>query len=228
MAYSGLIKTNGVVRLLAVCGLLASAFVAAAPTIAQAQQLESPWFGNDSSGRRGPWSVMVFGGPLSEGELSDIIIPSSKGMTMTDTGFIGAAVSKEVWRWKGLSVELEGGVGYQFGDFNGVDNSAAQVWGAAYAKYDDFPWNHFIHTSIGGSVGINITSDKTAFENAETKNGDTVNLLHYFSPEISFALPSNLNNELVLRLHHRSSASGAFGCEGCGANFITVGIRRHF
>ncbi|WP_050786153.1 hypothetical protein [Ahrensia sp. R2A130] len=188
--------------------------------------LSSPYFDNKPD--RGLWSVMIFGGQLTENELSDIVVPT-EGANFTDTSFIGAALNKEVWRWKGFSVEAEGGIGYQFGDFRGQDNSSFQAWGALYGRYDAFPWNHIIHTSIAGSIGLNYTSEKTAFENFETPGaGQTKNILHYFSPEIAFSLPSDLNKEVVFRLHHRSGASGAFGCDGCGSNFVTVGYRHRF
>ena len=83
--------------------------------------LSSPFFGNHSGGKRGPWGLMIFGGRLTENELADIIIPKSdKGSRWTDTYFIGGALSKEVYRWEGFSVELEGGLGYQFGEFQNV------------------------------------------------------------------------------------------------------------
>ncbi len=193
--------------------------------------LSSPFFGNHSAGKRGPWAVMIFGGRLTENELADIIIPKSdKGSRWTDTYFIGGALSKEVFRWEGFSVELEGGLGYQFGDFQNVDNSAAHVWGATYFRYDDFPWNHFVHTSMAISVGLNYISDETALENDQTKGGDgrTEKLLHYLSPEITFAHPDSLEHEVVVRLHHRSSADGVFGCKGCGSNIVTLGYRYRF
>ena len=40
------------------------------------------------------------------------------------------------------------------------DNSAAHVWGATYFRYDDFPWNHLVHTSMAISVGLNYISDE--------------------------------------------------------------------
>lgn len=176
------------------------------------------------------WSVMLFGGPMVEQELAGIIFPSD-GIEPTGTTFVGAALSKRVYEFDqpyltGFSIELEGGVGYQFGD---SEDEAAQVWGAAYLRYDAFPWNHIVRTSVAGSVGLNYISEKTAFENEETKgDGKTKHVLHYFSPEITFSAPDNPDDELVLRLHHRSSASGAFGCEGCGSNYITFGYRKRF
>lgn len=186
--------------------------------------LTSPFFAGSGDGK---WAVMVFGGQLTENELAGILIPR-RGGRFTDTSFVGATLSREVFRWEGFSIELEAGAGYQFGDFRGVDNDGGQVWGAAYARYDDFPWNHLVKTSVAASVGLNYAFEKTAFENYETKNGNTVKLLHYFSPEITFAHPDSPENEIVVRLHHRSSASGFFGCDGCGSNFVTLGYRRRF
>ena len=93
--------------------------------------LTSPWFGNHGGGRKSPWSLMIFGGQLSENELADIIIPdSSVGARWTDTSFIGAALSKEVYRWNGFSVELEGGLGYQFGGLSESGTIARHKSGA--------------------------------------------------------------------------------------------------
>ena len=168
------------------------------------------------------WSATIFLGVLSRGELADIIVPDlDKGFE--DTGFVGAAVAREVARWKGFSIELEAGAGGQFGD-----NATGQVWAASYLRYDRFPWNDIVHTSIATSVGVNYAFRNTAFEIAETTEGRTRRLLHYFSPEITFALPEARENELVLRVHHRSSAAGIFGCDGCGSNVVALGFRKRF
>ena len=170
----------------------------------------------------GKWAATVFLGVLSRGELADIIVPDfDKGFE--DTGFIGGALSREVARWRGLSIELEGGAGAQFGD-----NATGQVWAASYLRYDRFPWDRYIHTSIATSIGVNYAFNRTDFEIAETTQGRSQKLLHYFSPEITFALPEARENELVFRVHHRSSFAGAFGCDGCGSNVVTVGFRKRF
>lgn len=208
-----------------VCGAFAIMFAVAVPA-SGSDDLSSPFFSGEGDGK---WAAMIFGGQLTENELADIIVPDpDRGARFTDTSFIGAALSREIYRWHGFSVELEGGAGYQFGDFRGVDNSSGQVWGAAYFRYDYFPWNHLIHTSVAGSVGLNYAFRETAFENYETKVGTTEKILHYFSPEIAFSLPDRREHELVIRLHHRSSANGAFGCDGCGSNFVTLGYRHRF
>ncbi len=183
--------------------------------------LSSPFFDGTGDGK---WAATLFVGQLTENELSEIIIP--RGTTFTKTSFIGGALSREIYRWHGFSVEAEAGLGYQFGGGSGQD--AGHVWGALYGRYNDFPWNDYVKTSVAISVGLNYMTDETDFENAETNDGDAEKLLHYLSPEITFAMPENENQEFVLRLHHRSSASGFFGCEGCGSNIIAFGFRQRF
>jgi len=184
-------------------------------------ELSSPFFNGTGDGK---WATTLFVGQLTENELAEIVFPQD--VTFTSTTFVGAALSRELYRWKGFSIEAEGGLGYQFG--GGSDESAGHVWGALYGRYDAFPWNHVVHTSVAGSIGLSYITQQTAFENSETNDGDTKQLLHYFSPEITFALPDHRDKELVLRLHHRSGANGAFGCDGCGSNIISFGFRKRF
>lgn len=172
------------------------------------------------------WKAMIFGGRLSEHEIAGIINPT-KPPSYTRANFVGLALSREVYRWKGFSIDLEGGIGYQFAP-SSDNNSTGHVWGAAYLRYNDFPWNHIVHTSVAGSVGLNYVNRITRFETDETTSGQPQKLLHYFSPEIAFSLPERRDLELVLRIHHRSSAKGVFGCGGCGSNIPTIGLRKAF
>ena len=54
---------------------------------------------------------------------------------------------------------------------------------------------------------------------------DEAILQHYLSPEIAFSLPEHPENELVLRLHHRSSSYYHFWDVITGSNVIAVGLR---
>ena len=183
--------------------------------------LSSPFFDGTGDGK---WAATLFVGQLTENELSEIIIP--RGTTFTKTSFAGGALSREIYRWHGFSVEAEAGAGFQFG--GGSGQTAGHVWGALYGRYNDFPWNDYVKTSVAISVGLNYMTDETDFENQETAVGDTEKLLHYLSPEVTFAMPDNENQEFVVRLHHRSSADGFFGCDGCGSNIIAFGFRQRF
>ncbi|MFD0917328.1 hypothetical protein ACFQ14_13015 [Pseudahrensia aquimaris] len=204
---------------------LGAALMSAVPMYASAEEVSGEFLGARSEKA---WSIMLFGGPMVDAELADIVIPSGS-IDGTGTTFVGVALNKRVYEFdgwaSGFTIELEAGAGYQFGE---SPDESGQIWAAAYGRYDEFPWNHIVRTTVAASVGLNYSTEKTAYENNETKVGNTKHVLHYFSPEITFSAPSNPDDELVLRLHHRSSASGAFGCEGCGSNYITFGYRKRF
>src|SRR5450759_3222178 len=64
---------------------------------------------------------------------------------------------------------------------------------------------------------------------SETYPGDpTSHLLHYFSPEITFALPEFKQHELLIRYHHRSGVFGTFNGVWGGSNVIALGYRYRF
>jgi hypothetical protein len=52
--------------------------------------------------------------------------------------------------------------------------------------------------------------------------------LHYFSPEITFALPEHKEHELLIRYHHRSGVFGTFNGVWGGSNVLTMGYRYRF
>ena len=52
--------------------------------------------------------------------------------------------------------------------------------------------------------------------------------MHFFSPEVTFALPSHPGTELVFRMHHRSGVFGLVSDAWGGAQYATVGLRIRF
>ena len=125
-----------------------------------------------------------------------------------------------------LDFEVEGGAGYQFAE--GSENDSGQVWVGFYARYDNFPWNDVIKTTIAVNTGLNYSFKKTAFEESFSSSQGTKNLLHYLAPEVTFAVPEYDDFEAVFRLHHRSAVNGLFGCTNCRNNMVTFGIRGKF
>ncbi len=166
------------------------------------------------------WNVMVFGGRLSSEPMDQVLLFSDE---YEDTGFIGAAAGYEFYRNSLFSFEAEAGAGAMFGDSNGP-----QVWGALYARWHNFPWNETIRTSVAVSTGLNYTIKRMDYEARSAAPDPNRKLLHYFSPEVTFALPSHPDTELVFRMHHRSSVYGLFDCRRCGSDTPTLGIRHRF
>ena len=201
--------------------------LALAPTFAWSQQASS---GKAVSDFDRPltaqeWGVLVFGGEMSNHNFENTLSPIYS-QSRENIYFAGAAINRRIRDGRYIDVELEGGGGYQFAD--GSNNDSGQIWAALYFRYDRFPWNRFIYTTVAISTGLNYSFNKTAFEENEDHNDGTRRLLHYLSPEITFAHPDHKQWQGVLRLHHRSGVYGLLGCNHCGSNMVTAGVRRKF
>jgi hypothetical protein len=118
-----------------------------------------------------------------------------------------------------ISLEPEVGVGKRFGDANEFE-----FWGALYIRWNPFFWDHIIDTSIAVSTGVSYASESNRLEEKRV-HGDA-SFLHYFSPEITLALPDERSASVVIRLHHRSGA-GIFGESG-GFQYLMGGLRVYF
>ena len=119
-----------------------------------------------------------------------------------------------------ISFEPEVGVGKRFGDADEFE-----FWGALYIRWNAFPWDHVIDTSIAVSTGVSYASESNQLE--EERVRDDASFLHYFSPEITLAAPGGSSVSVVIRLHHRSGAGGLFGESG-GFQYLMVGLRAYF
>ena len=124
---------------------------------------------------------------------------------------------------RGFTVEAEVGLGKRFGR-----QSETEVWGAAYLRYRGFPWDRFLVTSVAVSTGLNYASDISDVERNRARDDTGDRLMHFFSPEITFALPEAPDREILFRLHHRSGVfclvSDAWG----GVQYGSIGIRYRF
>jgi hypothetical protein len=106
----------------------------------------------------------------------------------------------------------------------------AEIWAALYFRFTAFPWDHIVYTTIAFATGLNYASRISDWERAVA--GKAVpggsRLLHYFSPELTFAWPDRKDIELVIRIHHRSGAYGFVSRVDSGAQYTTVGLRWRF
>ena len=133
---------------------------------------------------------------------------------------IGGAVSRHILTlWDSLDIASEFGLAKRFGSMH-----TEEAWLVLYFRWTRFPWNEYLRTSIaitaGPSFAVNLPS--TAHHDA--------NILNYFSPEITLALPQCPQYELMVQLHHRSNIAdiGKVGTPDPGWQFLTVGLRYYF
>lgn len=142
----------------------------------------------------------------------------------TDDGIVAAALSREWIEFSCcLTIEPELGVGRRFGE-----QDEFEFWGAFYLRYRGFPWDHLVATSVALSTGMNYATGTSEQERQRNQNETGSRWLHYFSPEITFALPSHPDVELMFRLHHRSGIFGTINGARGGNQYGTVGIRVRF
>src|SRR5262249_22684602 len=119
-------------------------------------------------------------------------------------------------------IDPELGVGKRVGH-----QHATEIWGAVYFRWTDFPWNKFIITTIGVSTGVSFVTRVDTAE-AQLNEPNAVGIFqHYFSPEVTLALPRYPQLALMLRFHHRSRAL-VFGHAATGDGFATAGLEYRF
>jgi len=168
------------------------------------------------------WAVTLLAGASAGDDRLIWLLTSPWTARFRDDYFAGGALSRRLVRfWNYFSIEAEVGVGARFGMTNGPE-----TWGAIYFRYDHFPWNNKLYTTVAVSTGLDYLSKLPP---SETYPGDpTSHLLHYFSPEITFALPEFKQHELLIRYHHRSGVFGTFNGVWGGSNVIALGYRYRF
>lgn len=167
------------------------------------------------------WGAAVFLGASGGGhDLHELAIRP----WLADPGdylWAGGAVSRRVARfWDHFAIDAELGVGRRFGP----RFRANEAWVAGYLRYDGFFWNDKLYTTFAVSTGLDVIDGFPAEERSKTDRHRS-SLLHYFSPELTFALPEAKNHELVLRYHHRSGVFGTFNGVWGGSNVVSVGYR---
>ncbi len=161
--------------------------------------------------------------PMGEALVTSPQLPSGWDY---DTGnhLIATALSRVAGHFgTHFTLEPEVGLGQRFGG-----DSATEVWGALFLRYHGFPWDGTVVTTFAASTGINWASEVTDVEAQKANNGDGSQWMHFFAPEITFALPSRPNVQLLFRFHHRSGVFGLVNDAGGGAQYGTVGLRIFF
>lgn len=173
-----------------------------------------------------PWAGMALvGSSLADGKLRDIMVAPWTG-TWGDDTLAGGAVSYRLARfWRFFMLDAELGGAYRFGDTEG-----GEFWAAAYLRYDGFPWTNYVYTTFGLSMGPDYVTRLPRVERGTDAlpEANQSRFLNFFSPELTFALPSRPHQEVVLRYMHRSGIFGTLNGVWEGANSLTVGFRMRF
>ena len=171
---------------------------------------------------------MVFAGQSVNTNVQDIFFKgiSPTGWGYDEGGIVGAAASRRIATlYRAFDIEAEFGAAKRFGH-----QQEGEFWGAMYVRYTAFPWNKYLYTTLALSTGLNYATGISDFEKEHSKLTPKAgtHIQHYFSPELTFALPEHKDRQLVVRLHHRSGAWGIVSGAMSGSTYLTVGVRAWF
>lgn len=235
---------------IAILLLAGVAFLAPAPTAADSP-FSAEWhgLGGDCDG---DCAIFVFGGrqtttspgltfgfaDITQGQYGFVEPTPIWEFDCLDSDILGVALSRRFVTFSYedtpfLALEGEIGAAQRFGS-----QTEQEVWAALYARWLWFPWNDTITTTFAVSTGLNYVTGISDYELARSGNGEGSRLLHYFSPEITFASPDHPDREIVFRMHHRSGIKGndgngtpgfaLFNYADTGATYASVGLRLRF
>jgi hypothetical protein len=176
---------------------------------------------------RGDCGVAIYAGPYVEDALSGLVTEPKppNAWEYRDDYLVAAAVSRDAARFfEGhLHLEPEVGLGQRIGQ-----QHETEAWAALFFRYRGFPWDDRLITTVAASTGFNYAFGISETEQERARDGEGNRWMHFFSPEITFALPSRPDVELLFRFHHRSGVFGLVSDAWGGAQYATVGLRFRF
>jgi hypothetical protein len=93
-------------------------------------------------------------------------------------------------------------------------------------RWNRFPWNNIVKTSISLGEGISWISRVSTRE--YRNSDDPQSILNYLNFEITAASPNCPRLEIVGRIHHRSGVFGLYRSTNSGSSAVGVGFRLYF
>lgn len=179
----------------------------------------------------GPWSCMLYRGATAQQTFAQTITGdySSFGETIYTAEFAYTLdktnVIRRFFSYLFDTVQVAGNLAYRH-DYKHNDNvkegNIYLIW-----RWTKFPWERYLKNSFAIGDGISYDSHPP-FANVESgKARDNYSkLLNYLMLEITGAIPSQPQWQLVFRLHHTCTAWGTFPKNAnAGSTNVGVGIR---
>jgi hypothetical protein len=175
----------------------------------------------------GDCATAIYAGEYVNDSMVDVLVPPiapNRWDFEAGDQLVATAFSRTAWTFGGqLTIEPEIGLGQRF-----RRQDETEVWGAVFLRYRGFPWDRLLLTSVAVSTGLNYATAISDVERERSRDGDGSKVMHFFSPELTFAMPQAPNTELLFRFHHRSGVFGLVSEAGGGAQYGTVGLRVRF
>jgi hypothetical protein len=174
-----------------------------------------------ASAAEGNDAATVYVGRISSVNAWHDLVSAPAQADFVDAYVAVAALSHVLGRYRDerLSLEVEGQVGYNFGDQSHWEFNAA-----AGPRWHHFPWSDALATSVAFWLGLSMASEVPEVE--VELEGDSQRLLIYWAAELTLG-PPRCPWALSLRLHHRSPGFGLIADDG-GMNALALGVRYAF
>lgn len=165
------------------------------------------------------FAASIYGGVMTD---EDWIHAISGQTSLEDSTILAGAMSWTFYRpaSRQWSLELEANVVRHFGIQDHFEINAPVLT----ARWDDFPWDKTLDTSLAYGIGPSFATTTPEYEKIRKGNSDPVMLFWHI--EAAVGLP-NSRWSSFFRLHHRSTAYGTVADEG-GSNILCLGLRYDF
>lgn len=166
-----------------------------------------------------PWILTGYAFRLTDSNWRRALWPGT--VEFIDAGAVALAFGREVTTLADdrIAIEVEGTVARHFGDQDHWEFAIPVI-----ARWQAFPWNETVDTSIAWGAGLSWATEEPATE-AE-RSDSTQQLMIYWVLEAT-AGPPDADWEAVFRLHHRSGGYGLLTDEG-GSNGLGLGLKVRF
>jgi hypothetical protein len=165
-------------------------------------------------------SFNIYAGIMTTNHWEDVFI-DTLDLDFENSYFLALSLARKIGGYQDkLSFEVEGQVVKHLDymdhwEFNGLFTG----------RWDKFPWDDTIDTSLAFGIGPSYATEKPQVE--IDNNSETSKFLIYWMIEIALGLPEYEQTALILRLHHRSDAWGLINEDG-GSNGIGLGVKYRF
>ncbi len=180
-------------------------------------------FASSDGTERTDQAVALFGGRLHDGNIGDNFLPA--WVKFENNYILGGTYERILWsQTDGWALGAEIGMAARFG----TDDPSAELWGAAFARYNGLVFND-IRISPSLIWGLSHVTDTIGSEAARAARTSDTNgrTLFYLTPEIALSSVHFPELEVFWRGQHRSGVYGMIGSM-FGANAVTFRLRYRF
>ncbi len=165
------------------------------------------------------YSLSLYGGVHASDTLDDMI--TFDATYSNDNKVLVVSLAKEIYHYKNsFSIEVEGQIGKLVGDDTGI----WEYVGLGMARWQAFPWDDLLDTSLAIGAGFSYYSDISQIE--KSRNEEAQQFLGYLTLELTFEIPGVPDWDLLLRIHHRSGMGTIIG-KG-SSNYPCIGLKYTF